>query len=124
MNTTCGNIVDIILRLSMIRKSYDNVTCIMVAFKDLISGKNSGQKDNDKKYNNLIQSYDRYNLKSSRDRYGKNNANISKDIHISRVENENRKNVSQENNNKTFYKKIDNKSRSNVDLNKLRNNYL
>ena len=124
MNTTCGNIVDIILRLSMIRKSYDNVTCIMVAFKDLISGKNSGQKDNDKKYNNLIQSYDRYNLKSSRDRYGKNNANISKDIHISRVENENRKNVSQENNNKTFYKKIDNNSSSNVDLNKLRNNYL
>ena len=40
MHTTCGNVVDMILRLSMLRKSYDNVTCIMVAFKDLLSNNN------------------------------------------------------------------------------------
>ena len=124
MNTTCGNIVDIILRLSMIRKSYDNVTCIMVAFKDLIYGKNSNQKANDKQYNNLIHSFDKNNSKSNKDKYTKNNnITISKDIHISKVENENRKNISQENT-KYFYKKIDNKSSSNLDLNKFRNNYL
>ena len=124
MNTTCGNIVDIILRLSMIRKSYDNVTCIMVAFKDLIFGKNSNQKTNDKQFNNLIHSYDKNNFKSLKDKYNKNNnITITKDIHITKSENENRKNISQENN-KHFYKKIDNNSTVNLDLNKLRNNYI
>ena len=41
MNTTCGNIVDMILRAAMLRKSYDNVTCIIIAFKDLLFGNNS-----------------------------------------------------------------------------------
>ena len=41
MSTTCGNVVDMILRASMLRKSYDNVTCIMVAFKDLLFSNNT-----------------------------------------------------------------------------------
>ena len=122
MNATCGNIVDIILRLSMLRKSYDNVTCIIVAFKDLIFGKNSNQKTNDKQFNNLMQFYDKNNFKSLKDKYN-NNIIINKDIHIAKSENENRKNTSQENN-RHFYKKIDNNSTSNLDLNKFRNNYL
>ena len=34
---TCANIVDFILKMSMARKSFDNVTCLMVAFKDLLN---------------------------------------------------------------------------------------
>ena len=35
--TTCAHIVDFILKVSMSRKSFDNVTCLIVAFKDLIN---------------------------------------------------------------------------------------
>ena len=34
MNTTSGNIVDLILKASMLRKSFDNVTCLFISFKD------------------------------------------------------------------------------------------
>ena len=51
MNTTCGNIVDMILRASMLRKSYDNVTCIIVAFKDLLFENNSNELENENNIN-------------------------------------------------------------------------
>jgi len=35
--TTCANIVDFILKASMSRKSFDNVTCVIVSFKDLLN---------------------------------------------------------------------------------------
>ena len=34
MNNISGNIVDFILKASMIRKSFDNVTCLFISFKD------------------------------------------------------------------------------------------
>ena len=34
MNTTSGNIVDLILKASMLRKSFDNVTCLFISFKN------------------------------------------------------------------------------------------
>ena len=34
MNNTSGNIVDLILKASMIRKSFDNVTCLFISFKN------------------------------------------------------------------------------------------
>ena len=34
LNVSCGNIVDLILKMSMIRKSYDNVTCLIIVFKE------------------------------------------------------------------------------------------
>ena len=37
---TCANIVDFILKMSMARKSFDNVTCLIVAFKDLLDDSN------------------------------------------------------------------------------------
>ena len=132
MNSTCGNIVDIILRLSMLRKSYDNVTCIMIAFKDLIFDKNSKDKANNPKNkdkeNNLTSSYDKNGLKSINEKYHKNNTNfirLNKDIQISKVENENRKNMSKESS-KPFYKKIENTNNStnNMDINKFKNNFL
>ena len=48
--TTCANIVDFILKASMARKSFDNVTCLIVAFKDLLSDNNN---DNIKNENNI-----------------------------------------------------------------------
>ena len=132
MNSTCGNIVDIILRLSMLRKSYDNVTCIMIAFKDLIFDKNSKDKANNPKNkdkeNNLTSSYDKNGLKSINEKYHKNNTNfirLNKDIQISKVENENKKNMSKESS-KPFYKKIENTNNStnNMDINKFKNNFL
>ena len=48
---TCANIVDFILKMSMARKSFDNVTCLMIAFKDLLNinkteeNKNSKEED-------------------------------------------------------------------------------
>ena len=130
MNTTCGNIVDIILRLAMIRKSYDNVTCIMVSFKDLIFDKNqnsNSNKENNKQDNNLIHSYDKINFKAIKDRYSKNNnysniSNINKDIHIAKIENGDNKNLSEESK-RPFYKRIDNNSCNNMDINKFRNNF-
>ena len=35
MSTCSGNIVDLILKASMIRKSFDNVTCLFISFKNL-----------------------------------------------------------------------------------------
>ena len=45
--STCANIVDFILKASMSRKSFDNVTCLIVAFKDLL--KNNITKNNEEK---------------------------------------------------------------------------
>ena len=45
LNINCGYAVDMILKMSMIRKSYDNVTCVIVAFKDLINYKNREKKE-------------------------------------------------------------------------------
>ena len=48
INNTCESIVDFIIKMSMIRKSFDNVSCLIVAFKDLL---NSEEKYN---FNNKI----------------------------------------------------------------------
>ena len=130
MNTTCGNVVDMILRLAMMRKSYDNVTCIMVAFKDLIFGKDSKNKENKSHENNLLNSYDKTNFKLINDRFKRNNNNsyyirLNKDIHVANEKNENRKNISQENN-KSSFRKIENNNNnsiSNLDINKHKNRY-
>ena len=45
LNISCGNIVDMILKMSMIRKSYDNVTCLIVALKDIKNEKVSVHKN-------------------------------------------------------------------------------
>ena len=50
LNINCGNAVDLILKMSMIRKSYDNVTCLIVAFKDI----NKHELEKDKKKENNI----------------------------------------------------------------------
>ena len=42
---TCANIVDFILKMSMARKSLDNVTCLIVTFKDLLKDDDIYQKE-------------------------------------------------------------------------------
>ena len=42
----CGLIVDYIIKSSMVRKSFDNVTCLMIAFKDFISKEKDENKLN------------------------------------------------------------------------------
>ena len=37
IHSTCGDIVNLILNASMQRKSFDNVTCILICFKDLLN---------------------------------------------------------------------------------------
>ena len=45
---TCANIVDFILKASMSRKSFDNVTCLIVAFKNLLNNNNINKKTEEK----------------------------------------------------------------------------
>ena len=49
MNSTSGNIVDLILKASMIRKSFDNVTCLFISFKNFFD--NLGNTIQNKKIN-------------------------------------------------------------------------
>ena len=42
---TCSDIVDFILKASMSRKSLDNVTCVIVAFKDLLNSNDLNKKN-------------------------------------------------------------------------------
>ena len=54
LNTSCGNIIDIILKMSMIRKSYDNVTSLIVAFKERNEYRNYSKKEKNHKKSDTI----------------------------------------------------------------------
>ena len=45
VNITCSKIVDFILKAAMTRQSFDNVSCVIVSFKDLLSTINSNKND-------------------------------------------------------------------------------
>ena len=58
-NVNCGNAVDMIIKMSMVRKSYDNVTCLIVAFKNFNNYENDLKKEtniilNNHKENNSL----------------------------------------------------------------------
>lgn len=86
MNTTCGNIVDMILRAAMLRKSYDNVTCIIIAFKDLLFGNNSKNENgielNRKELYDLNENANILNNNKFNYAYNNKNKNKDKDIII------------------------------------------
>ena len=48
LHQKCGIIVDFILKASMARKSFDNITCVIIALKDIIYNYNSNKNN----YNN------------------------------------------------------------------------
>ena len=86
MNTTCGNIVDMILRAAMLRKSYDNVTCIIIAFKDLLLGNNiKHEKESNMKENNDLNENEKYvnnnTNNNSNNGSNKNKSNYYHNIH-------------------------------------------
>ena len=60
----CGTVIDFILKSSMARKSFDNVTCLIVALKDINNPQNSTNKGY-KKSTNLIASNINKELKIS-----------------------------------------------------------
>ena len=93
MSTTCGNIVDMVLRASMIRKSYDNVTCIMVAFKDLLIENNNIENNQDSNENEqLVLNRKEKNLKNNNSNYAFINGHKNKEINIINQDKINEKN--------------------------------
>ena len=85
MHKTCGVIVDFILKAAMARKSLDNVSCIMVAFKDLInidekinSCKNDTKALNfsDKKKKNVLPSISLCNINYDYKNLGKDDEDL------------------------------------------------
>ena len=60
IHSTCGDIIDLILKASMIRQSCDNVTCLIICFKNLLN--ENYQIINDDIYdNNHNNNYNNYN---------------------------------------------------------------
>ena len=54
LNESCGKIVDMILKMSMARQSYDNVTCLIIAFKNRNDFQNESRN---LKKENVLNSY-------------------------------------------------------------------
>ena len=100
MSTTCGNIVDLVLRAAMLRKSYDNVTCIMVAFKDLLVGNNNienSKEINESESSNLNEK--EKNIKNNNSNYVLLNGHKNKEINIINYEHDKNSEKNFDNNN-------------------------
>ena len=52
LNSTSGNIIDLILKASMLRKSFDNITCLFISFKDFFINLKSVNNNNIKSEKN------------------------------------------------------------------------
>ena len=76
---TCANIVDFILKMSMSRKSFDNVTCLIVAFKDLLND-NENNNENEINYSHKEENINENNNEEKL-------PNLSKNKTISTLEN-------------------------------------
>ena len=103
MHTTCGNVVDMILRMSMLRKSYDNVTCIMVAFKDLLYNNTNTENSRDYKRKDIL-CENKPNLKNLS--FGLHKIHLNKDINT--INNENKEPQDNITNRNKFAKKYEN----------------
>ena len=66
LHSTCGDIVNLILNASMERKSFDNVTCILISFKDLFNVNKEKDKDKEKIILNNNNQKNLYLCKSSK----------------------------------------------------------
>ena len=114
VHNICGKIVDYVLKGAMARKSFDNVTCLIVTFKDLgdqkLFGKDFGKGDN---INNLDHN---------------NNSNNEEILNYDNNGNFNGKNTGE--NNINFNKKMENKDEKktnntiNDNINHNSNNYV
>ena len=64
VNTACSKIVDFILKAAMTRQSLDNVSCVIVSFKDLLSTIDSNKNDNNLSPNKKDKTNEARDLKS------------------------------------------------------------
>ena len=121
IHKSCGFIVDFILKAAMCRKSLDNVTCVMVAFKDMIkvhdtinNSKNNFDKRilkiNDNKKKTVLPSISQCNINYNRKNFVKE---------VRRGKSENDKNTKEESNtvNNTINSNINNNHSVNTSIN-------
>jgi len=77
-NVNCGNAVDMIIKMSMVRKSYDNVTCLIVAFKNFNYYENDLKKETNIILNNHKENNSLFNNVNNNKGIIKLNKNIEK----------------------------------------------
>ena len=90
IHSTCGDAVDLILKAAMIRQSYDNVTCLLVCFKNLlnidyqISYDNTLENTNNRigLYSSLKRDQNYLMTSNSNNNYNRTNSNNKKNINI------------------------------------------
>ena len=82
VHTQCGKIVDFILKSAMVRKSFDNITCLIIAFKnfDKMEKNNSQseiipQKVTSIPLSNITKNINNINIKKNLDDYKRINVN-------------------------------------------------
>ena len=94
IHTTSGDIVDLILKGSMLRQSYDNVTCLLICFKNLLTtdfsfleknALNDNNKLRDKYTNQKKDSKNMVYSNSNNDYLKSNNLNNKKNINIHEI---------------------------------------
>jgi len=85
MHTTSGNIVDFILKASMIRKSFDNVTCLIISFKNFFE--NILEEEQNKEKIKLNLNISNPQVKISKEILLRNKSNIE-NINLNKIENE------------------------------------
>ena len=94
IHTTSGDIVDLILKGSMLRQSYDNVTCLLICFKNLLTtdfsfleknSLNDNNKIRDKYTNQKKDSKKMVYSNSNNDYLKSNNLNNKKNINIHEI---------------------------------------
>ena len=94
IHTTSGDIVDLILKGSMLRQSYDNVTCLLICFKNLLTtdfsfleknALNDNNKIRDKYTNQKKDSKNMVYSNSNNDYLKSNNLNNKKNINIHEI---------------------------------------
>ena len=73
LNENCGKIIDMILKMSMIRKSYDNVTCLIVAFKEMNEFRSKSRKEKYQIHHKEIQAlFNKISNKKINSKYNEN----------------------------------------------------
>ena len=90
IHSTSGDIVDLILKAAMIRQSYDNVTCLLVCFKNILNENILIEKKNNlESSKNKIEIYSSIKREpkilvtsNSNNNYNRNNSNTKKNINI------------------------------------------
>ena len=90
IHSTSGDIVDLILKAAMLRQSYDNVTCLLVCFKNLlnenilINSNNTLESSNSKIeiYSSIKREPKILETSNSSSNYNRSNSNNKKNINI------------------------------------------